>query len=264
MAEKYTFIGNIPLGKDLLKNQSQEKTADVITEHIIGNEKFKIIGIDGTWGSGKSNLVQIIEKKLDNRHKFFIYDVWGHQEDEQRKAILVELTEFIKSDKNDLVSNKKNWENKLTNLLANRKQTKTINQPYLSIGFIFALLSIIYVPLVNVFKDVSFFGIQSTIWKVALVTAPILLVVAIYIWNLICHLYKRNGTSSFRLASEETFQVYTNKQREETKIETISENQPSVRDFQNWMSDIDDDLKKSIIIVFDNFDRLPKKHILSI
>ncbi len=265
MKEKYTFIGNQPLGKDLFKNQSQEKIAAVITEHIISNEKFKIIGVDGAWGSGKSNLVQIIEKKLGDKYKFFIYDVWGHQEDEQRKAILVELTEFIKSDKNNLVSNKKIWEDKLTGLLANRKQTKTINQPYLSIGFIFALLSIIYVPLVNVFKDVSFFGIRDNIWRFVLVTAPVLLVVAIYFWNVICNLRKKERISkSFKLAAEETFQVYTNKQKEETKIETISENQPSVRDFQNWMSDIDHDLKKSVVIVFDNFDRLPKKHILSI
>ncbi|MBF6417024.1 P-loop NTPase fold protein, partial [Nocardia cyriacigeorgica] len=44
----------------------------------------------------------------------------------------------------------------------------------------------------------------------------------------------------------------------------ISEDQPSVRDFQNWMEDIDKDLGKKIVIVFDNFDRLPKKHILNI
>jgi len=71
--------------------------------------------------------------------------------------------------------------------------------------------------------------------------------------------------NSFKLAAQETFQVYTNKQKEETKIETISENQPSVRDFQKWMKDIDKDLgDNKLVLVFDNFDRLPKKHILSI
>ena len=35
-------------------------------------------------------------------HKFFIYDVWGHQEDDQRKAILVELTEFISCEKRNI------------------------------------------------------------------------------------------------------------------------------------------------------------------
>lgn len=263
------FIKNQPLGEDLFENKSQEKIASVISYEVIKNPDFKIIGIDGEWGSGKSNLVKLIEKKLEKSHKFFVYDVWGHQEDEQRKSILIELTEFIKSEPN-LVKKKNNWDNKLKLLLAKSKETKTINQPYLSIGFIFSLLSIVYIPIVNVFKDsmVDFFEIKRWYWKLLLVAFPIFIVIGIYCWNVIknwsindfCKSFRR----SFRLSAEETFQVYTNKQREETKIETISENEPSVREFQKWMQEINDDLQEPIVIVFDNFDRLPKKHILSI
>lgn len=264
---EYNFLANKPVGEDLFKNKSQDKIATAISDKIIHNPDFKIIGIDGTWGSGKSNLVKLIENKLSKSHKFFIYDVWGHQEDEQRKAILVELTEFIKNKENNLVSNKKNWDEKLEKLLANSKITKTINQPYLSVGFIFSLLSIVYIPTVNVFKDSikDFFEIESWFWKLVLVTFPILIVIGIYLYNLVKNwCIKKVFFRSFRLAAEETFQVYTNKQKKETRIETISENQPTVRDFQNWMREIDDDLNKRVVIVFDNFDRLPKKHILSI
>ncbi|CAI9429967.1 KAP NTPase domain-containing protein [Candidatus Ornithobacterium hominis] len=264
----YSFIKNQPLGEDLFENKSQEKIASVISEKIIKDPDFKIIGIDGEWGSGKSNLVRLIEKKLNSTHKFFVYDVWGHQEDEQRKAILVELTECIKNEKGLLKNgNKKSWEAKLKLLLAKSKETTTINQPYLSVGFIFSLLSIVYIPTVNVFKDSlkDFFEIESWFWKLVLVTFPIFIVIGIYIWNLVNYWFKKSGFwKSFKLSAEETFQVYTNKQKEETKIETISEDQPSVRDFQNWMEEINDDLNKPIVIVFDNFDRLPKKHILSI
>lgn len=260
------FIKNQPLGEDLFENKSQEKIASVISYEVIKNPDFKIIGIDGEWGSGKSNLVKLIEKKLEKSHKFFVYDVWGHQEDEQRKSILIELTEFIKSEPN-LVKKKNNWDNKLKLLLAKSKETKTINQPYLSIGFIFSLLSIVYIPTVNVFKDsmVDFFEIKRWYWKLLLVAFPILIVIGIYLWNLVKNWINRKGfCKSFKLSAEETFQVYTNKQREETKIETISESEPSVREFQKWMQEINDDLQEPIVIVFDNFDRLPKKHILSI
>ena len=260
------FIKNQPLGEDLFENKSQEKIASVISYEVIKNPDFKIIGIDGEWGSGKSNLVKLIEKKLEKSHKFFVYDVWGHQEDEQRKSILIELTELIKSEPN-LVKKTNNWDNKLKLLLAKSKETKTINQPYLSIGFIFSLLSIVYIPTVNVFKDsmVDFFEIKRWYWKLLLVAFPILIVIGIYLWNLVKNWINRKGfCKSFKLSAEETFQVYTNKQREETKIETISENEPSVREFQKWMQEIDDDLQMPIVIVFDNFDRLPKKHILSI
>ena len=78
---------------------------------------------------------------------------------------------------------------------------------------------------------------------------------------------KKGFCKSFKLSAQETFQVYTNKQTQETKTETISENEPTVRDFRNWMKEIDTDLKdnkKKLVIVFDNFDRLPKQHIQNI
>lgn len=264
----HKFLTNQPLGEDLFENKSQDKIAKVISEKIINEPEFKIIGIDGEWGSGKSNLVRLVEKKLESTHKFFVYDVWGHQEDEQRKAILVELTDFIQNENGLLKKgDKKVWDDKLKVLLAKSKETTTINQPYLSVGFIFSLLSIIYIPTVNVFKDTikNFFEIDSLFWKFILVTCPILIVIGIYLWHLVKGWVQKKGIwKSFRLSAEKTFQVYTNKQKEETKIETVSEDQPSVRDFQNWMEDINKDLNKKIVIVFDNFDRLPKKHILNI
>lgn len=262
------FLTNQPLGEDLFENKSQDKIAQVISEKIIDDPEFKIIGIDGEWGSGKSNLVRLLDKKLESTHKFFVYDVWGHQEDEQRKSILVELTEFIKNEPNLLKKgDKKSWDNKLKILLAKSKETTTINQPYLSVGFIFSLLSIIYIPTVNVFKDSmsDFLNIYSWFWKLVLVAFPIFIVIGIYLYNFFKNWkQKKIFWKSFKYSAEETFQVYTNKQKEETKIETVSEDQPSVRDFQNWMNDINDDLNKKVVIVFDNFDRLPKKHILNV
>lgn len=265
MDKKYNFLSNEPIGKDLFEGKAQERIAGIIVD-IIGNDKFKVIGIDGGWGTGKSNLVKLIDSKLPN-HNFFLYDVWGHQEDEQRKAILVELTEYIRD--KGIVPNKNEWSNNLKILLANTKETKVINQPYLSIGFIFSLFSLVYVPVVNTFKDKinnDYLNIDKLIWQIILVAAPLFIVFTLYLYYLIRNWVKRKGLGkSFILAAQETFQVYTNKQREETKIETISDNQPSVRDFQKWMKKIDDDLgDKKLVLVFDNFDRLPKKHILSI
>lgn len=260
------FLKNEPIGNDSFEGKSQEKIGHVIAD-ILKNKKFQIIGIDGAWGTGKSNLVKIVEKKLSD-YKFFIYDVWGHQEDDQRKAVLVELTEFLTDSKKNIVSNKSKWDDKLKKLLSKEKEIITINHPYLSVGFIFSLFSIIYVPSVNVFKDemVSFFGIEKLFWKLVLVIFPLFIVFGIFIFNLIeSWINKKGFWHSFKLSSQKTFQVYTNKQEEETKIETISENEPSVKDFRSWMKEIDTDLgTNKLILVFDNFDRLPKQHILSI
>jgi len=264
----YKFLQNIPIGEDLFEGKSQEKIACVITQNIEKGD-FQIIGIDGGWGTGKSNLVKIVENKLpDTKYNFFIYDVWGHQGDEQRRAILVELTEFIKEKK--IVKDLKKWDYKLTKLLGKKREITTENLPYLSIGFIFSLLSIIYIPSVNVFKDTitDYLDITSIFWKIVLVLFPIFIVIGVFVWNLIKSWIKKIGVfKSFKLSAQETFQVYTNKQIQETKIETISENEPTVRDFRNWMKEIDIDLKdneQKLVIVFDNFDRLPKQHIQNI
>jgi hypothetical protein len=262
------FLPNTPIGADLFEGKSQDKIAEVISV-VITNNNFQVVGIDGAWGTGKSNLVEIIKTKLTN-YNFFMYDVWGHQEDDQRKAILVELTEFISCEKRNLVANKNKWNGKLKKLLAREKEVTTINRPYLSVGFIFSLFSIIYIPTVNTFAKTSenqttIFGIESTLGKLIIILFPIFLILAIYIVKLVFQLCNGGKWNSFKIALQETFQVYNNKQVDETKIETISENEPTVRDFRNWLKEIDTDLKdKKVILVFDNFDRLPRKHILSI
>lgn len=263
-SSNYRFLTNKATGKDLFKNRSQDKISDAIKDKIINQPGFKIIGIDGPWGSGKSNLVYQIRDKIKDTHTFFIYDVWGHQEDESRKSILIELTDFIKNEEKLLKETaQQNWDVRLKHLLANKKETTTLNQPHLTVGFVFSLLSIIYIPTVTAYKDSL--DEFPWFWKIMLVGFPILIVFVIYIYNLISNWNNFKGfLKSFGLAAGDTFQIYTNKQKEETKIESISENQPSVRDFQNWMQDIDDDLNRKIVIVFDNFDRLPKKHILNI
>jgi uncharacterized membrane protein YhdT len=267
--QNYNFIKNEPLGEDLFKNKSQEKTALVISEKIINEPEFKIIGIDGEWGSGKSNLVRLIEKKLEKSHKFFIYDVWGHQEDEQRHSILSELTDFITRE--DIVKGKNDWKEKLVILTSKQKNTTTTNIPHLSIGFILSLLLIIYVPTVNTFAK----GLN--IWfQIPIVLLPILLLFVLFM-KFYCK-YRKEGKSKkhYNLkrwnrfkrysqdAAQELFKVYHSQKEAETKIEVISEKEPTVKEFRTWMKQIDDDLNQKVIIVFDNFDRLPKKHIQSI
>ena len=40
--------------------------------------KSRIIGIEGGWGSGKSNLVEQVRINLAEKYHLFIYDAWGH------------------------------------------------------------------------------------------------------------------------------------------------------------------------------------------
>ena len=97
------LIKNKPCNEDLFEGRSHERLAEVIAKHIKNDGYRGLIGIDGGWGSGKSNLVGIIETKLnkditdDKKYHFFTYDAWAHQNDLPRRTILEEMIEFLTS-----------------------------------------------------------------------------------------------------------------------------------------------------------------------
>lgn len=71
------ILQNVPVGKDKFASQSQDHIAESIKNLIlnIDNEKspIRLIGIEGGWGTGKSNLVKILEKKLKGKgYSFFL------------------------------------------------------------------------------------------------------------------------------------------------------------------------------------------------
>ncbi len=114
----------------------------------------------------------------------------------------MELTEFIKKEESLLKNRKKDdWDKKLKKLLAKSKTTTTINQPYLSIEIIvFSLLMIVYVPMIDVFKNLI--PEENICLKVILVLLPILVVVLIMIFCKFTKIWKKqkkeNKKVSFR------------------------------------------------------------------
>ena len=51
------LIKNKPCNDDLFEGGSHKHLAEVVANHIKNDEYRGLIGIDGGWGSGKSNLV---------------------------------------------------------------------------------------------------------------------------------------------------------------------------------------------------------------
>ena len=94
----------------------------------------RIIGIEGQWGSGKSNVVKMLREQLKGEYHFFEYDAWGYQEDLQRRSILELLTQdlvknnilFGKTTVEDLEGNKKvvTWTERLKYFLARKSERR--------------------------------------------------------------------------------------------------------------------------------------------
>jgi predicted KAP-like P-loop ATPase len=113
------FIPNSPCGVDQFEGHSHTTVADCIFDVLRNDESCRIVGIDGGWGTGKSNLIELVRKKIesDSVYHFFLYDAWGHQNDLPRRSILEELTDYLTEDSKDkdgLLNNKK-WKEKKKN-----------------------------------------------------------------------------------------------------------------------------------------------------
>lgn len=277
------FISNQPCGKDMSFGKSQERVAKAMAEHIQkeeiktknkknGKEEHSvphIIGLEGDWGSGKSNLIRILKENfLKDTHYVFEYDAWGHQEDLQRRSFLETLTDELV--KEEILTGKtsvelKNgdiksvsWKDKLKYLLARKFETETLSYPKISYGIIIAFFTAIFLPITNYIANVS--GTQSY-WKILIVAIPIILsfVITIIIWVLKSVKNKKMASLDF------LFAVFQDKITRNLEFKTISENEPSVTEFKNWMNDVSEALKKenqhNLIIVFDNMDRLPANKV---
>jgi len=243
-----SFIHCSPLGEDLLEGKSQEQIAEGLSKLILTNRsEHRLIGLDGTWGSGKSNLVKILESKLTDTHHVFIYDAWGHQEDLQRRSFLEELTADLCDKK---IVDPDIWCKKLKELLSRKRETLTKTVPHLSYGVIVTLLIVIFTPIAKAIAD----GFDEQYAKILITSLPFIVGVCLWIF------------ASFKarhiLSVPEIYRLYKEADLvNETQV-TISEKEPSVREFQNWMKDLSKSLtKKKLIVVFDNMDRLPPDRV---
>lgn len=274
--KEINLLSNEPCREDAFEGHSHQNIAAQIARLIKGDEKRHIIGVEGGWGSGKSNLISLVNKCLngdnvydnDFDHKsspfpFFVYDAWGHQADYQRRAILEELTQELTNEK-EILDGKK-WRRKLEELLAKRKKTTTKEVPHLGIGLIMSILLCILTPLIVYF--VNLVPLDKWWWRLLLAVAPYIIG---FLWVIVDRFrsLKKNGQErTFANICSELILVYKDQIKENETYTTISEKEPSSAEFKAWMDEVDKDLKtlnKTLVIVFDNMDRLPSQKVESL
>jgi hypothetical protein len=264
------FISNMPQGKDMYEGKSQERLTKAIASHIHSTDnpgkKYKIsriIGLEGAWGAGKSNVIKQLIKALDSEYWSFEYDAWGHQEDLQRRSFLETLTtELIRKEKligttSSLTNDKVIWDEKLNDLLA-KKITKSYKSiPKFNKGALCAAICLSLTPISTFLAErlESQCKIKNIWLLVGIAFLPIML--GLLSWFISMIRNKEMRHIGYLL------QISKNEFSETTNHETINEDEPTVAKFKKWMQDISDFLedKKKLIIVFDNMDRLPAEKV---
>ena len=274
------FIPDKPTGDDVFEGQSQTNLANNICEYIRSNDSAssrgreqmpRIIGLEGKWGSGKSNVVEKIKKDLEGEGYYtFTYDAWGHQEDLQRRSILETLTNALIEDKvlegkvkikmRNGESKEAEWKDQLSLLLSNKTTTIIKSQPQLSGSTIWGIslvgLFVISTTIMGHMIDVTD-ALLSRCWIIFIDILPIIIGGLVIIWYCITGNWKN------------VFTLLTQKEDNKVDEQFTSSEEPSVMEFKNWMHAISSHLgkakgNKKVIIVFDNMDRLPSEKVMQL
>lgn len=270
---KLKLLPKKPIGEDLFEGKSQENIANIISENVkCNNDNHKMIGIEGKWGSGKSNVIELLRNRLDkSKYKFFVYDVWGHQEDLQRKSILQELINFLTSE--DRILKKKDyWTNKVKELTGTKIETKKISSPKLSFGICVTFFLFVLIPVFESLAETKVCFKE----KLPILLIPIFIIIVlylIYIFGALFTLNKRGKRNFMKYIFCDSFSkiinIYKDNEIESSATEFTHECNPSVVEFNNFMSDLSRAIQSSskethLIIVFDNMDRLPIENVKSL
>lgn len=275
------FIKNDVCGEDLFEGKSHEDTAKAIKNIITSKDSCSIIGIDGGWGSGKSNLVKLVENEIysdkdliKDNYRFFTYDAWGHQEDLQRRSILEELIDDLIVEKRISTTNdckrqevvvlpavlEDRWTIKLEKLLAKRRKNTTETVPKIGVGIIISALVLILTPIASIIAEwIS----ESCVSGRMIVTSLPIITGFIYLYfTAKKNIKKREESITMQGALAEMFLLYKDEVKTTTAYENISEKEPTSREFKKWMIEIDKDLDdRALVVIFDNMDRLPKAKV---
>lgn len=260
---KMKHLTNEPIGEDWYDGKAQTALAKRIVAEIRkpstfmapegrGWEHTVVMALEGPWGSGKSNVIKMVENEIgysigpDNKSKgeavFVNYDLWMHRQDLSRKSILESIV-------TELVDNKKvlpkEFKDNLLQLTSERihgfvRETPRLRWPSWIVG-------VLYVVLVG-FEVCK--SIQKNLFDLGVTSFQVIVgLVLIGFCRFVESEYKKLKDSSF-----ESFRHV---------------DEPSVTAFLDYLHKVDALLKghddsitpKHVIIVFDNLDRLNDEEI---
>ena len=254
-----SYIPSSPSGKDLFEGKSQEKIASTIFD-LIKNKDLpnNVIGLEGKWGSGKSNVVGILNKKFEDNKSdyiFYTYDAWTHQEDLTRRTFLEDLISRLSAE--NKFNNKYDWEHELDKLLAIKTKKTTEKFPMVKFYWVFIMASILLFTLLNTihndFNNYTLLRLKYYLPAIVFTYGIIELVKAYYAYD------KDDATCNwgFRRRIKNLLYVFSGSDLTSKEHEFAVEEEPTVKRFKEYFDKITKDLKSDgLVIVFDNMDRL--------
>ncbi|HIH74874.1 MAG TPA: NTPase, partial [Methanosarcina sp.] len=118
---------------DFFEDKTHENVAETLHKLIDSNDNGFTIGLEGSWGSGKSTVISILKKKLNNSSfHYFYFDAWAHEGDHLRRIFLESLISQLDVESEKLKELKEEISNRKRTTITNTKQYGTKLGKYLA------------------------------------------------------------------------------------------------------------------------------------
>ena len=279
------FVSDRPADQDEFSSKAHERVAATLAQIITTSEGGRAIGLEGTWGSGKSTVIDIAARALESqRHEnglkssVFVFDAWAHQGDPLRRVFLEELISKLSRDE---AVDQEYWERELEKLRSKRKKTTEQKAEKLSpvakaavltiplYPLAYALILQYFIPSSGALATVAVPWLGSwPIWVFGLAIAAIPYVAALCVWLS----WRRWGRPEWYKTREDkkgkSIVVAFTRQTDHIVTEQfIREDEATTVEFNEKFDELAESArfrKARIVIVLDNLDRLSQDQIKSI
>jgi hypothetical protein len=274
ITHKVKFISNRCSAEDKLANHPHESVANSLFDLLRNHPEIEnpVIGLEGSWGSGKSQVIRILQRlvkdaNLKDDYIFINYDIWSVQEDLTRKSFLDAVLSDAKEDN-------KNFETKVLKSDYDKLNATVFIRTTKSFPLVRLFIATILLIPVSIFlvdSFASFLGDDYDRWLtydelkglLSLILAGLSLFcfgVALYeeYTNLDNKTKKKGWWEKIQIVIGRLLYIFKAKDVEKEDYETVIKDEPSISRFQEVFDHVYQGLKdgKKLIIVFDNMDRL--------
>ena len=261
---EYKLLREEVASQDAFSQKTHEHIADSIVSLIENEKGGTTIGLEGSWGSGKSTVISLMTEKLSNA-KVFIFDAWAHEGDCLRRVFLESLLTHI----TDLVCAKQlkgncQWYQDKQKVIDRRlkiTKTRTHSSPtWMGILSVFTIfLSAIASSLDEVLKKI--FSSDDTFLIIyLLLLSPVILV--------LCNAL-RLIIRSEKVFSAASWSFIKSDAKDETVNEVSEEEERSSIEFERFFTEIigkicQDNPGEKFVFAIDNLDRVDPQDALTL
>lgn len=276
-----SFIKDAAAEKDLFG--SHDNLASSIVSIIRSKQSIRILGLLGAWGSGKSTVLNLVNKKIaettsaDQETYFFVYDAWLHQSDPPRRSFLETLINFFVAQK---LTDDQKWQASLDRLNRRAEEHDIRTTPTLTGAgkIIGATLLLFPIGLQLIGKDwwdkhisIPVTGITISVFSlgVLFIASPALAASIVFlIWrptfNVFSKLFwEKSNWTTHRPPHHESniFSLFVNKAIDRVHNKIIRTPDPTAIEFQETFHALMADVarpNRQFVFVIDNLDRIPE------